>query len=89
MRSALICWPETLATHETGSRGTSRSLFSVSFDGIFPGEAHLIDVLQFINDLIDHRVSLLHFDFWVFSLGFNPVANHSQSVAIKTKKDKE
>lgn len=69
--------------------GHQEACYVVSFDGIFPGEAHLIDVLQFINDLIDHRVSLLHFDFWVFCLGFNPVANHSQSVAIKTKKDKE
>lgn len=58
----------------------------VSFDCIFPGWAHLIDVLQFINDLTDHRVGLLHFDFWVFSLGFNAVANHSESVAVKTKK---
>lgn len=69
--------------------GHQEARYVVSLDGIFPGEAHLIDVLQFINDLIDHRVGLLHFDFWVFCLGFNPVANHSQSVAIKTKKDKE
>lgn len=69
--------------------GHQGARYIVSLDVIFPGRAHLIDVLQFINDLTDHRVGLLHFDFGVFSLGFNPVANHSESVAAKTKKGEE
>ncbi len=89
MRSALICWHENTETHETALRGTSRSSLHCFIWLYFPGRTHLIDVLQFINDLTDHRVGLLHFDFWVFSLGFNAVANHSESVAVKTKKGEE
>lgn len=79
MSSTLICCHENTETHHHISIPFFPLFFAASFF------AHLIDVLEFINDLIDHRIGLLHFDFWVFSLRFNPVANHSQSIAMKTE----
>lgn len=52
-------------------------------------EAHLIDVLQLINDLIDDRVSSLHFHFRVGTLSLDPVADHTQSVAVNEASTKD
>lgn len=43
--------------------------------------AHLVDVFQFVNDLVHHGVGSLHFDFWVRTLSLDPAAHHTQGVA--------
>lgn len=44
-------------------------------------KTHLIDVLQFVDDLIYDRVRSFHFDFRIYRLGLNPIAHHAESVA--------
>lgn len=44
--------------------------------------SHLVDVLQFVNDLIYYRVSSLHFHFGVGTLSFDSVADHTEGVAV-------
>lgn len=48
-------------------------------------EAHLIDVLQFVNDLIYHRVRSLHFDFGVDTLSLDPIAHYAEGVAVNKR----
>lgn len=48
-------------------------------------EAHLIDVFQFVYDLIYHWVSFFHFDFRVGSLSLNAIAYDSESVAVNRR----
>ena len=43
---------------------------------------HLIDVFEFVNDLIYHRVGVLHLDLWVSTLSFYPIADHTEGVAV-------
>lgn len=38
-------------------------------------------MLQFINDLVYHRISSSDSDFGVSRLGFHPVSNHTLSIA--------
>lgn len=47
--------------------------------------SHLIDVFQFVNDLVYNRVVSLHFDFGVGALSFDPVADHAEGVAVKRR----
>lgn len=47
-------------------------------------EAHLVDVFQFVNDLVYHRVCSLHFDFRVHTLSLDPVTDHTEGVAVNT-----
>ena len=44
--------------------------------------SHLIDVLQFIDDLIYHRVRSLHFDFWICGLSLDPIAHHTERMCV-------
>ncbi len=48
-------------------------------------EAHLIDVFQFVNDLIYHRVSSLHLHFRVGTLSLDATAHHTQCVAVNKR----
>lgn len=48
-------------------------------------EAHLIDMFQFVDDLIDYRVRSLHFDLRVGALSLDPVAHHTQRVAVNDR----
>lgn len=45
-------------------------------------ESHLIDVFQFVNDLIYHRICLLHFNFRVGTLSFDPIADHTEGITV-------
>lgn len=49
-------------------------------------EAHLIDVFQFVNNLIDYRVRSLHFDFGVGTLSLDPIAHHTEGVAVNKRR---
>lgn len=44
--------------------------------------SHLVDVLQFVNDLVDQGVGFLHFNFRVVALSFDAVADHTEGVAV-------
>lgn len=46
------------------------------------GESHLIDVFEFVDDLIYHRICCLDFDFRVDTLSFDPVSDHTEGVAV-------
>ena len=46
------------------------------------GEAHLVDVFQFVNDLVYYGVRSLHFDFRVHTLSLDPVTDHTEGVAV-------
>lgn len=48
-------------------------------------EAHLIDVFEFVNNLIDYRVCALHFDFRVGALSLDPIAHHTKGVAVNRR----
>lgn len=54
-------------------------------------KTHLIDVLQFVDDLIYDRVRSFHFDFRIYRLGLNPIAHHTESIAagIHRKRERE
>lgn len=45
------------------------------------GGTHLVDVFEFVDDLVHHRVDSLHFDFWVGTLSLDSAAHHTQGVA--------
>lgn len=45
--------------------------------------AHLIDVFQFVDDLIYYRVCSLHFHFRVRALSLDPIAHDTEGVAVK------
>lgn len=45
--------------------------------------AHLIDVFQFVDDLIYYRVCSLHFHFRVGALSLDPIAHNTEGVAVK------
>lgn len=49
------------------------------------GEIYLIDVFEFVNNLIDHRVRSLHFNLGVVTLSLDAVADHTQGVAVNKR----
>lgn len=44
--------------------------------------AHLIDVFQFVDDLIYYRLRSLHFHFRVGALSLDPIAHDTEGVAV-------
>lgn len=52
-------------------------------------KTHLIDVLQFIDDLIYDRVQSFHFDFGIYCLSLNPIAHHAKSIAVGIQRKRE
>lgn len=46
-------------------------------------ETHLVNVFEFVDDLIYDRVCYLHFDLRVSALSLDPVADHTEGVAVK------
>ena len=53
---------------------------------LFSHAGHPMSMLQFINDLVYHRVSSSDSDFRVSRLGFHPVSNHTLNIAVRVKK---
>lgn len=49
---------------------------------------HLVDVFEFVDDLVHHGVDSLHFDFRVGILSLDPAADHTQGVAADRQTDR-
>lgn len=49
---------------------------------------YLNNMLQFVNDLIYHRISAFDLDFRVARLGFDSISNHTLSITNKVNSER-
>lgn len=49
---------------------------------------YLYNMLQFINDLIYHRISAFDFDFRIARLGLDSISNHTLSITNKVNSER-
>lgn len=63
-------------------------LFAIEYTNKKKVSTYLNNMLQFINNLIYHRIHSFDFDFRISSLGFDSISNHMLGIANKVKSEK-
>lgn len=64
---------------------SNHTAFTVKYTHKNQASTYLDNMLQFINDLVYHRVRSSDSDFGVSRLGFHPNSNHTLSIAGRVK----